>query len=44
MKNMQEESKPEGFFREFKYNTWFILGIGSFIMIVVALIIKFVYF
>ena len=44
MENTQEESKPEGFKREFRYNAWFILGIGTLVMIAVALIIKFVYF
>jgi len=40
MKNKQDDSKPEGFKREFRYNAWFIICIGGFVMIVVGALIK----
>ncbi len=41
--NKQEDSKPEGFHREFKYNAGFILCIGAFVIIIVSSLIKYFY-
>ena len=43
MKNKQPDSKPEGFHREFKYNAGYIMGIGTFVMIIVGRVIIYFY-
>ncbi len=42
MKHLKDDTKPEGFHSEFKQNVRNIFFIGLFIMIVAAIIVKWV--